>query len=84
MQTIIKYDLIFCIDYSRGGIFIKRFKTQRNASIVLGLCFMVSIITLIPDGIKFNLQFILLGIAIIASLTNAFILHKKINKNMGK
>jgi hypothetical protein len=55
---------------------------QRNASIVAGLCFMASIIILIPNGITFNLQFILLSIATIASFINAFILQKKINKNM--
>lgn len=63
---------------------MKSLKTRRNASIVLGLCFIVSIISSIPDGIKLNLQFILSGIAIIACLINAFILHKKINKNMEK
>jgi len=63
---------------------MKSLKTRRNASIVLGFCFIVSIISSIPDGIKLNFQFILLGIATIACLINAFILHKKINKNMEK
>ena len=56
-------------------------KTRRNAYIVLGLCFILDIILRIPDGITFNLPFILIIIGAIGSPIYAFIIHKKI-KNM--